>query len=165
MHIRRALISDLPQLEAISQSDSFAAHWSHQQWLDIFHTQIPARFCWIAELTAECAGDEQSALIIGFLVAQSSPEWELENIAVLPAYRRRGAARALVSALLSEAHAAQAPRILLEVRASNLGAIHLYERSGFQLLTRRRRYYENPTEDALIFVHNPVRNPVHSTEK
>lgn len=165
MQIRRAEISDLPRLEAISRADVSAAHWNHQQWLDIFHTQIPARSAWIAEEAAQDVAEiptetaiaingPNPALVVGFLVAQTSPEWELENIAVLPVFRRRGAARALVSALLDEARAALAPRILLEVRASNQAAIRLYESSGFRLLSRRRYYYENPTEDALIFAYS-----------
>jgi ribosomal-protein-alanine N-acetyltransferase len=77
----------------------------------------------------------------------------LENIAVLPPYRRQGVARTLLSALLLHARSLLAERILLEVRASNQAAIRFYQASGFQTLARRRDYYSNPTEDALILVH------------
>jgi ribosomal-protein-alanine acetyltransferase len=149
MQIRLANVSDLPQLGAISLADAFAAHWTQQQWLDIFHSQTPPRFAWIAEDID--APDQPRA--IGFLVAQCGPEWELENIVVSPASRRQGVGRALLSALLNEARAHCAERILLEVRASNHAAIRLYLRNGFQQLSRRRDYYLNPTEDALILVH------------
>ena len=175
MPIRRANSSDLPQLMAIAEASGSAAHWTPQQWRDIFHTQIPARLAWLADESpigdvpgekppagnvpkqtasakgAPCIG--RSALAIGFLVAQcGSPEWELENIAVLPEFRRCGVGAALLSALLDEARARQADRILLEVRLSNRSAIRLYEQGGFQPLARRCGYYQNPAEDALILV-------------
>lgn len=177
MNIRLARQSDLPQLIAISDSSDSAAHWTQQQWLDIFLSQISPRLAWIAERpqperrllpptrlrsssVAKVGEQEVSALEthlpsgVGFLVAQcASPEWELENMAVLPAFRRRGVAADLLSALLGEARARQAERVLLEVRASNQAAIRLYGQGGFQPLARRQGYYQNPAEDALIYVH------------
>lgn len=153
MRIRRALESDLGQLMAIGETAGPAAHWSPQQWTDIFGTESPARLAWIAEENSA----ENEARGIGLLVAQSSPEWELENIAVLHEFRHRGVGCALLATLLEEARARQAERILLEVRDSNHAAIGLYVRSGFVLLSRRSDYYRSPTEDALILMH-PVGN-------
>jgi ribosomal-protein-alanine N-acetyltransferase len=159
LKIRLAQESDLPQLTVLSQASGEAAHWTQQQWLDIFHSQSPPRLAWIAEtgtaqVEATEAGAGNPARAVGFLVAQNGgPEWELENIAVLPEYRRQGVARELLSALLAQARALLAERILLEVRAFNQAAIRFYEASGFQPLSRRRDYYRNPPEDALIFVH------------
>jgi ribosomal-protein-alanine N-acetyltransferase len=157
MRIRLAQPSDLARLMAISTAAG-AAHWTPQQWQDIFHSQTPARLAWIAEVALPQAATDQSGkkaeTAIGFLVAlDGGPEWELENVAVLPAFRRRGAGRALLAVLLRQA-AGHAERILLEVRASNLPAIRLYNLSGFQQLAFRRDYYRNPTEDALILVHS-----------
>jgi ribosomal-protein-alanine N-acetyltransferase len=146
MRIRRALESDLAQLMAIDEAAGSATHWSPQQWMDIFRTESPARLAWIAEKNSA----ENEARGIGLLVAQSSPEWELENIAVLHEFRHRGVGCALLATLLEEARARQAQRILLEVRVSNQAAIGLYVRSGFELLARRNDYYRSPTEDALI---------------
>jgi ribosomal-protein-alanine acetyltransferase len=151
MEIRRAQASDLPQLKAISAAAACAAQWTQQQWQDIFDSETPARLAWIAE---DRNGPDQGQGI-GFLVARSgAPDWELENIAVLPAFRRQGVGRTLLSALLAEARAQQAERILLEVRASNQPAIRLYSSRGFELLARRGGYYRNPDEDALILVHS-----------
>ena len=47
--IRLARESDLPQLIALSDAVEQAAHWTRQQWLDIFHSQTPQRLAWIAE--------------------------------------------------------------------------------------------------------------------
>jgi len=170
MKLRRAIPSDLPQLQAISRQAPSAPQWSRQQWLDIWDSQSPARLAWIAEDAAEnilasaavddCGSAVPPVPAVGFLVAQAgidyraqaAPEWELENIVVAPAFSRRGVGRALLQALLHEARARQAERILLEVRASNLSAIALYLGNGFHHLTQRRDYYRDPTEDALILV-------------
>jgi ribosomal-protein-alanine N-acetyltransferase len=80
-------------------------------------------------------------------------DWELENVAVGREFRRRGIGRELIAALLAYARAGNAERILLEVRASNEGAIRLYKGSGFQILARREGYYRDPDEDALVMVH------------
>jgi ribosomal-protein-alanine acetyltransferase len=159
MHIRPAFESDLAQLAATSNEAGPDAHWTQKQWQDIFHTQSPRRLVWIAEdlpapaHTAPPIRTDQ-AKAIGFLVAQAGDvDWELENIAVLPAFRRQGVGRVLMSVMLAQAHSESCARIFLEVRASNLSATRLYYLSGFQLLSRRRDYYRNPTEDALILVH------------
>ena len=163
MKIRLATPADLPQLMAISEAPDSAAHWTRQQWLNIFDSQIPARLAWIAWSASDDANEDSTgdavthdpAHGIGFLVAQcGSPEWELENMAVLPAFRRRGVGAALLSALLGQARARHAERILLEVRVSNRSAIRLYEQGGFRRLARRPGYYRNPAEDALILVHS-----------
>ena len=70
-------------------------------------------------------------------------EWELLNIAVDPAYRRRGVADELLGAL-------PAGRIFIEVRESNAAARALYEGSGFTLIGRRRGYYHLPDEDGIV---------------
>ena len=74
------------------------------------------------------------------------PEGEVYRIAVLPEYRSRGIADALLSAFLAET-----PVCFLEVRASNTPARTLYEKHGFLLIDQRKRYYKNPTEDACIY--------------
>jgi len=145
MNVRLANKSDIPQLIAISEAADSSAHWTPQQWADIFRTQAPPRFAWMAH--------QENQQGIGFLVAQhNGPEWELENIAVLPDFQRQGVGAGLMSALLNQAQTLQAERILLEVRASNLSAFRFYDVSGFQVLARRRAYYANPVEDAVIMV-------------
>ncbi len=149
--IRPAALRDLPALVALSQASADAAHWSPLQWDDIFHAEIPARHAWVAQSPeAPC----------GFLVASAGvattaepAEWELENMAVAEACRRQGVGRMLLRQLLMAATEAHAGRILLEVRESNLAARSLYTAMGFQILARRRDYYEHPAEDALILVH------------
>lgn len=166
MKLRLATPDDLPRLRAMAGSAASAAQWSEAQWRAIFGTEFPGgtefpeRRVWICEgpagnAASAPAGQTGDLEAFGFLVAQcSGPDWELENLAVLPALRRRGAGLALLAALLAEGRRRGAERILLEVRASNEGAIRLYERAGFRLLARRRAYYAHPPEDALIYVHS-----------
>jgi ribosomal-protein-alanine N-acetyltransferase len=150
MKIRLANESDLSQLMAMSEAAGSSAHWTRQQWMDIFGTNVPARVAWIAEDVVQ--GEIRA---IGFLVAQNAGiEWELENIAVLRAHVRQGVGRGLLLAFLAYSRSMGAGRILLEVRESNVSAIALYRQCGFQLVGLRRDYYGNPVENALILVHS-----------
>lgn len=77
-------------------------------------------------------------------------ECYLDNIAVFPEYRRRGAATSLLSALEAEARRRGGEFLSLEVRPSNTGAVRLYTRLGFREEGRRKGFYTAPPEDALI---------------
>ena len=88
---------------------------------------------------------EEEGRVVAFLtVRQVAPdEREILNLAVHPAFRRRGIARRLV--------AAQPPSVwFLEVRESNQPARKFYNSLGFQEITRRKQYYADPTEDAIV---------------
>ncbi|MGB0212983.1 GNAT family N-acetyltransferase, partial [Algiphilus sp.] len=79
----------------------------------------------------------------------------LLNLAVAPTARRGGLARRLLDHVLAQARAAEAQRVLLEVRESNGAAVGLYADAGFRLLARRRGYYPaagGRREDALVMV-------------
>jgi ribosomal protein S18 acetylase RimI-like enzyme len=89
---------------------------------------------------------------VGFALARgAAQELEVLLVVVAPHARRRGIGRALVAALLA---AAGAQRAHLEVRASNRGAIALYERAGFVASGLRKRYYAD-AEDALTMSWTP----------
>lgn len=155
--IRAASAQDVMAMIALSSDEANAAHWTAEQWRAVFaHTQ-PRRLAWVA-VAAETAapGNVAAASVAGFLVAQCEPAWELENLAIAPDFRRQGIGRALVATLIQAAQGVAADNILLEVRASNQAAIRLYQLSGFTAIARRRDYYDNPPEDALIFRH-PLR--------
>lgn len=77
-------------------------------------------------------------------------EIEIYNLAVLPAKKGQGIAKALLSELFVQAEKSQATVIFLEVRVSNLTAQNLYLSLGFEVIARRKNYYQNPAEDALI---------------
>lgn len=77
-------------------------------------------------------------------------EGEITNVAVAPAARRRGIARALLTELKQQLACRNVTQIVLEVRVSNEPAIRLYEQMGFSVLGVRKNFYEKPTEDAYI---------------
>jgi ribosomal-protein-alanine acetyltransferase len=94
---------------------------------------------------------DQNLQVVGFAVASLlPPEAELELIAVDPAAQRRGLARRLFARLAEELRATQVNEMILEVRASNLPALALYQSLGFVETGRRKDYYQIPVEDALL---------------
>lgn len=114
---------------------------------------------WSESMLAEALYDDAAS----FIVAQNGEgtvlgyaglhvvldEGYIDNVAVLPEYRRLGVADALLGAFarFGEAHLAF---LTLEVRPSNAAAIALYEKHGFVQEGRRKDYYTDPREDALL---------------
>lgn len=89
--------------------------------------------------------------VAGYVGSQSvMGEADMMNIAVEPSFRRRGVAESLVVELILRLSGNGVHALALEVRASNEGAIALYEKLGFAQVGRRPNYYSNPKEDALI---------------
>ncbi len=78
------------------------------------------------------------------------PEAEILNLAVHPAFRRRRYAAALLFEAEAFCRKCKVERVYLEVRASNSSALALYKGNGFETVGRRRNYYRNPKEDALL---------------
>ena len=89
--------------------------------------------------------------VLGYVGSQTVlDESDMMNLAVDPAFRRRGIARALVLALIEELRKMGSRQLTLEVRASNESAQALYAQLGFESVGRRKNYYLNSREDALI---------------
>lgn len=89
--------------------------------------------------------------VLGYIGSQSvQGESDMMNVAVAPTHRRQGIAEALVAQLSAQLKALGNESLTLEVRASNAGAIALYEKMAFEQAGRRPNYYRNPKEDALI---------------
>ena len=104
-------------------------------------------------LRYDCTVAEIGDQLVGFLVSReisagtetALPEREILNLAVAPTHRRDGLATQLLHFELRH-HAI----FLLEVRESNVAARALYERWGFVEISRRRDYYDNPPETAIV---------------
>lgn len=77
-------------------------------------------------------------------------EGYISNIAVSPTARRRGIADALLTALEIRCRALSLAFMTLEVRAGNAAAVALYEKHGFRSVGLRKKYYQNPSEDAIL---------------
>jgi [ribosomal protein S18]-alanine N-acetyltransferase len=132
--------TDVPELTAIVEESPEAAAWA------------PGAAAKLAETSAIIYVAESAGRITGFVMGrQMGDEGEILNLAIRPTERRKGQAAALVHAVLGHMRQARITRVFLEVRESNVAAIALYERLGFRPTWRRRRYYRNPDEDALVF--------------
>lgn len=89
--------------------------------------------------------------VVGYVVGWcAAGEAELMNLAVAPGWRRRSLGAELLDWAMRRCGRLGARRMFLEVRASNEKARRLYERHGFRQAGRRRGYYANPREDALV---------------
>ena len=77
-------------------------------------------------------------------------EIQISNIAVTPSLRKKGIGQKLIQKLLKMVEKKDFHRITLDVRMSNLPAISLYEKFGFQKVGQRKNYYRKPQEDALL---------------
>lgn len=98
---------------------------------------------WLVAMEGNClAGYVGSQSVLG--------EADMMNVAVDPAFRRRGVAEKLVNALVERLAGGGSHCLMLEVRASNAPAIALYGKLGFRQVGLRKNYYRNPRENALI---------------
>lgn len=98
-------------------------------------------------LVARATDGALCGFIIGYVVGATL---EIGNFAVAERWRRRGIGKALFAALGARARAQGARAVTLEVRASNLAAQRFYARCGLRVVGRRRAYYRDPVEDALV---------------
>jgi [ribosomal protein S18]-alanine N-acetyltransferase len=136
--IRTARLNDVPAILMLEQQSRAAAHWTPEQYQKLVGGG--------SVLLAEADGR-----LCGFVCAQDvAGEWEIENVVVAPEFMRRGIASELLRGLMERARSEAASAILLEVRASNLPARRLYEKHDFGEVGRRRVYYTDPEEDAIL---------------
>jgi len=138
LEIRQLAYADLPQVIAIERR-AFPTPWSLAMF--VLELSKPSGICLAALEDGE---------IIGYLVcSRYDTVWHLMNVAVEPQRQRQGIASALLERLFEQADK-PSEQYTLEVRTSNDGAIRLYERFGFRAAGRRRGYYHDNREDALI---------------
>lgn len=130
--------SDLNAIMAIENA-SFSSPWS-------------ARF-FLQELKVPCARSLLAVVgekTVGYIIYWLLPsEIDIHNLAVHPAYRRRGIGRALLQAVIEEAKRRGSVGVTLEVRTSNEAAQRLYQSLGFVASGVRKGYYSDTGEDAL----------------
>ena len=132
----RCHIAQVAELEKIC----FADPWSEKSVAS--ELENPLSY-WLVALEGDTvAGYVGSQTVLG--------ETDMMNVAVRPEFRRQGVAEALIEALIEGLKARQSHCLTLEVRDSNAPARALYEKLGFLEVGRRKNYYRNPGEDALI---------------
>jgi ribosomal-protein-alanine N-acetyltransferase len=137
--VRPATAADLDGVLAIEHA-SFSDPWSRGSFRSLLgasHVYFPVV--------------EDAGAPVAFAVALfAADEGELANLAVAPVARTRGLGAQLLDDVLTVASARGARTVWLEVRESNVAARGLYGSRGFVEVGRRRRYYDDPVEDALV---------------
>lgn len=169
MYVRRAADGDIAAVVAMAQCVPESSRWD----LDVFRGYVLPLSGDGSAGDRESTASQQKALFVACVAAQPigfaafagvpvAGEYELETIAVEPAWRRGGAGLRLLQAGLLWCRSwgpagvptgSSAPRqttaLWLEVRAANAGAIALYERAGFTQAGERPGYYQDPPDDAV----------------
>jgi len=137
--IRTAGLNDVTAILELERQTAGAAHWTAEQYNKLVSRGIVL-----------VAGEADR--LCGFISAQAVVgEWEIENLVVAAKLLRRGIGSELIGALIERVRSEAATAILLEVRESNLAARGLYEKRGFREVGRRRSYYADPVEDAILY--------------
>lgn len=127
-------------------SEAVLETWSHSGFEDALKRED--------SLALVAAGKED---VIGFIIGRilaSERTSEIYNIGVRCGERRAGIGGLLLGAFQDESRKSAVERIWLDVRASNTAAISFYAGHDFTLQSRRKAFYLNPTEDALLMVKN-----------
>jgi ribosomal-protein-alanine N-acetyltransferase len=142
--IRPANSVDIPAIRTLEQLSATAAHWKPEQYEDLVSPS--------SERTVLVIEDTSNRRVQGFLVARNSGgEWELENVVISQQKQRHGLGTHLLSEFLNHAARRGGAAIFLEVRESNLAARALYQKLHFQPNGRRKSYYRDPEEDAILY--------------
>ena len=139
--MRPANSSDLDAIAAIERL-SFGDPWSTAEFesvLSLAHT--------IFLVALSGANEEIAGYVVALAVVDQA---EILNVAVSPAQRGNGIGGSLLDAALAEVERRGAESVFLEVRLSNASARALYGSRRFIEVSRRKGYYRNPSEDALV---------------
>ena len=143
MEVRRAKTDDAPRIAEL-EAEIFSDGWGQKDILSCICSE--GGICYTALVDGRVA-----AYILGRL---SAPEGEIYRIATAPEYRCRGIAYRLLNYAIKCEKGRGLECLFLEVRASNIPAIKLYKSHGFKDMGRRKNYYSNPTEDAILMVRS-----------
>lgn len=122
------------------ENRSFSAPWSLNGFLQELENPVAQLWALMSD-----------KVLLGYLCFWTvQDEMQLLDLAVHPEYRRRGHGGFLLAKMIELALSKGIPRIWLEVRVSGSSARTLYEKFGFVESGRRRNYYTDPSEDAIV---------------
>ena len=149
--IRRMRKGDVPQVAAIERA-TFSRPWSEESFRREMETNPVARYL-VAERDGEILGYAGAWVVLD--------ECHITNVAVRESDRGQGIGKMLLRALMQYVSNLGAAWADLEVRVSNTRAQRLYAGEGFVSVGKRKRYYEDNGEDALLMVceHMPDADP------
>jgi ribosomal-protein-alanine N-acetyltransferase len=137
--MRRMTAGDIPEILEIEKV-SFVSPWTRGMFVQTLESPVSHNF-------AATEGQK----ILGYLIFyQAGLEMHIMNIAVHPGQRRQGIARAMLEKVLEVARENSVEECFLEVRESNFAARALYEKLGFTSIGKRKGYYSETNEDAIV---------------
>lgn len=153
MKIRKATAADIRSMMDMAAESATAAHWTERQYKDLISPAAQVdRLAVVAEGSPVSDPAMPAERLLGFLIARfQAPECELENIVVSRAAQRKGIGSQLLHALLRVAYETNCESVFLEVRDSNQAGRAFYEKLGFKMEGRRKSYYFDPDEDAILY--------------
>lgn len=138
MTTRPLTAADLPRLAELERDLFSASAWTEGMLAE--ELEAPGR---------SYVGIDDDGVLVGYAGLWFDGDVaQVMTLGVAPAAQRRGVGTALLAALLDQARDLGAAAVLLEVRVDNAAALALYERHGFVVLGRRRRYYQPEDVDA-----------------
>ncbi|HSK88940.1 MAG TPA: ribosomal protein S18-alanine N-acetyltransferase [Anaerolineales bacterium] len=145
--IRKMTLEDIPAIIDLDQK-SFSLPWPERSFrFEV--TDNPASRCWVAELDGKVVG----MIVVWLLVDEA----HVATLATHPDFRRQGVAKRLLSHALLHLIEEGAQSSFLEVRESNLAAREMYRKFGYEEAGRRRRYYRDNDEDAILMNLNSLK--------
>ena len=143
MEIRRARPIDAGEIAAMER-EIFSDPWSEGD--------IGSYIC---REGAMCFTATDESGVVGYIIGTKiPPEGEIYRIAVRPDKRQRGIGYRLLSYGLKTEIGEGVETVFLEVRSRNVPAIALYKSYGFSECGKRKNYYQNPPDDAVVMILN-----------
>jgi len=138
--IRKMTIDDVPVVVELDKM-SFSLPWPERSFRFEL-TDNPASRCWVAEADGRIIG----MIVVWLIVAEA----HVATLATHPDFRRQGIAKKLLSHALQYLSSEGAQSSFLEVRANNTAAQEMYRKFGYKESGRRRHYYKDNDEDAIL---------------
>jgi ribosomal-protein-alanine N-acetyltransferase len=148
MEIRRLSLPDIDPIVAIENA-VYPTPWSR--------SMFAGELAKPSSVSLGAFDGEAGGLVAYLIVSRYVDAWHIMNVAVHPECRRQGVASRLLDELFELTAGDHRRGYTLEVRVSNVTAIALYERFGFEPSGIRRGYYTDNREDALIMWKDPIR--------
>lgn len=146
VQIRKMTLEDVPVVVQLDQM-SFSLPWPERSFRFEL-TDNPASRCRVAEVDGRVVG-----MIVAWLLVD---EMHIATIATHPEYRRHGIGSKLLTDILLYGIEEGAESSFLEVRESNLAAQEMYRKFGYEVAGRRKRYYRDNDEDAILMILKPL---------
>lgn len=144
--IRKMIHVDLEQVIEIDQI-SFSLPWPKRSFQYELDENFTSR-CWVADVDGRIA-----AMMVGWMIID---ELHVATIATHPDYRGQGIGKKVLVHALLAARKEGVIRAFLEVRQTNEAALNMYRSLGFVEDGRRKEYYKDNNEDAILMSLNDM---------